>query len=342
MSTMTPRQRYDAILDGRTPDIVPRIPILMQFAAEYIGSNYAAFASDHRVLVEANLRCAQDFGLDQLSTISDPYRETAGFGAEIRFHANAGPECVRPPLADATPGDNTLAGLTVPDPFSSPRMKDRIDAIRLYRERTGENYSVLGWVEGPAALGADLRGLSEFLMDLMEEPEWSGKLMDLCVETSIRFARAQIEAGADTIGIGDAICSQISGGIYESLIWSRQLRLMQAIKSAGARIRLHICGQTQHLWPRLRELPIDILDCDHMVDLAAARAALPSHWVLAGNVDPVSDLRFGGADSIPAKVMTCARVSGPRFMVCAGCEIPSGTPAANLHAFCEPRKPVVV
>lgn len=85
---MTPNKRYMTVLDGGKPDILPRIPILMQFAAEYIGSNYGAFASDYKVLIESNLRCAKDFGIDQLSCISDPYRETAGFGAEIRFHEN--------------------------------------------------------------------------------------------------------------------------------------------------------------------------------------------------------------------------------------------------------------
>ena len=336
---MTPRQRYEAILAGRTPDLLPRIPLLMQFAAEYIGSNYAAFASDHRVLVEANIRCAQDFGLDQLSTISDPYRETAGFGAEIRYHVNGVPECVRPPLAHLQAGDD-LAALLIPDPQTAPRMKDRLDAIRLYRQRTGDDYSVLGWVEGPAALGADLRGLSDFLMDLMEEPTWTGRLMDVCVDTAIRFSLAQIEAGADTIGIGDAICSQISGPLYAEHIWARQLRLMQAIKAAGAHVRLHICGQTRHLWPKLKDLPIDIFDCDHMVDMVAARSLLPARWVLAGNLDTVSALRFGQADAIPDQVRQCARVSGARFMVCAGCEIPSGTPVANLHALCTPLPPL--
>jgi uroporphyrinogen decarboxylase len=78
---MTPRERYLAVLQGRRPDILPRIPVLMQFAAERIGSHYDAFASDYRVLVEANLRCAEEFGIDQLNTMSDPYRETQGFGA---------------------------------------------------------------------------------------------------------------------------------------------------------------------------------------------------------------------------------------------------------------------
>jgi hypothetical protein len=37
---MTPRERYLAVLHGGRPDVLPRLPILMQFAAEYIGSNY--------------------------------------------------------------------------------------------------------------------------------------------------------------------------------------------------------------------------------------------------------------------------------------------------------------
>ena len=49
--------------------------ILMQFAAEYIGKNYGQFASDYNVLVEANLRCMDDFDIDMLGLISDPYRD---------------------------------------------------------------------------------------------------------------------------------------------------------------------------------------------------------------------------------------------------------------------------
>lgn len=333
---MTPRERYDAVLSGRMPDVVPRIPILMQFAAEYIGSHYGEFASDHRVLVEANLRCAEDFGLDQVSTISDPYRETSAFGAEIRYHRDGVPECVHPPLADLAPGAPIAGRIAVPDPLTSTRMRDRIEAVRLYRKRVGDRYSILGWVEGPAALAADLRGMSEFLVDLLEEPAWAGELMDLCTETSIRFARAQIDAGADTIGVGDAVCSQISGAVHAESIWPRQLRLMQAIQAAGARVRLHICGPTRHLWTQLSKLPIDILDCDHVVDMAATRAVFPPHVVLAGNLDPVSILRFGRVSQVSDGVRRCQRVSGERFMVCAGCEVPSGTPLENLHTLCTP------
>ena len=329
---MTPRERYEAVLAGEPIDHVPRLPILMQFAAEYIGSNYGAFASDHRVLVEANLRCGEDFGMDQLSAISDPYRETAGFGGEIVFHENAVPECVRPPLAE----DQDFGRLPVPDPLEAPRMRDRIDGVRLMRERTGDQYSVLGWIEGPAAEAADLRGVSEFLMDMMEEPQWCAELMERCTDAGIEFARAQIEAGADTIGVGDAICSQISPDLYEEMVLPRQQRLCAAIKEAGGRIRLHICGQTRHLWNGYRQLPLDLVDVDHLVDMAEIREALGPEPVLVGNLDPTADLRYGDPARIRAGLVEARAAAGLRWMASAGCEIPSGTPVENLRALCEP------
>jgi hypothetical protein len=52
----------------------PFHPILMHFAARYSGFTYGRFASDYRALVESNLRCRDEFGMDAVGLISDPYR----------------------------------------------------------------------------------------------------------------------------------------------------------------------------------------------------------------------------------------------------------------------------
>ena len=44
-------------------DFIPSTPILMQFAAENVYANCREFASDCRVLVGANMECAEHFGL---------------------------------------------------------------------------------------------------------------------------------------------------------------------------------------------------------------------------------------------------------------------------------------
>ena len=329
---MNSKQRYLATLENRPTDIIPRIPILMQFAAEYIGNNYAGFASDYRVLTEANIACAQDFGIDQMNTMSDPYRETQGYGAKIIYEPNVVPYCEKHPLED----DRDLDKLPRPDPMLSERMRDRIEAVRTYVGTLNDEYSIMGWVEGPAAEAADLRRLDNFFMDLIDDEEYVGRLMDTCVDVALEFARTQVELGADTIGIGDAAASQVSADLYESLILPREQRLVQGLKSMGAKVRMHICGDITHLLPGLASLNLDVIDVDHMVSLREVRARLGPKTAICANLNPVTDVLRGTPASIRAKVEHCYAEAGNPFIVNAGCEIPSATPHENVKALCEP------
>jgi MtaA/CmuA family methyltransferase len=331
MGKMNSLERYRGVLRGVPVDYLPRVPILMHFAAVYIGSNYARFASDYRVLVQANATCAREFGFDQLSCISDPYRETQGFGAAIEYVENGVPRSTHP-LAES----KNLSALLRPDPLQSQRMHDRVQAVEVYKQRLAGRYSILGWIEGPAAEAADLRGVQRFLVDLVKDKPFAGALMDLCVDVGIAFARAQVTAGADTVGIGDAIASQVSPGIYEALIQPRERRLIRAIRDMGAYVKLHICGNITHLLPGLADLDIDILDVDHMVDMSTVRRQMGTRVALTGNIDPVSGVYAGTPASIRETIARVYEQVGNPYMVNAGCEIPVHTPPENLRALCEP------
>ena len=215
-------------------------------------------------------------------------------------------------------------------------MHDRVQAVHSFRARAGDHYSIMGWVEGPAAEAADLRGVSNFFMDLLDNPDYACALMARCVETAIDFGYAQIAAGADTVGIGDAVASQVSAKTYESLILPFEQQLVAALHQRGVHVRLHICGNITHLLPRIATLGVDIIDLDHWVDLAQARRVLGPRIVLAGNVDPVSCVMQGSPETIKVAVARCHAAAGMPFMVAAGCEIPASTPPANLHALCTP------
>jgi MtaA/CmuA family methyltransferase len=332
---MNSLERYLGTLEGKPVDFLPRLPILMQYAAEHIGHHYAEFASDYRVLTEANLVCAREFGIDQLNTMSDPFRENQGFGAKIIYGRDMVPRCEKHPLEDAP----DLAKLTRPDPLKSERMRDRIDAVRAYHDKGGGQYSIMGWVEGPAAEAADLRRLDNFFCDLLEDEKYIGELMDLCVDVALEFAKPQIDAGADTIGIGDAVASQVSADIYEELILPREQRLIRELKTMGAKVRMHICGNITHLLPGLATLELDVIDVDHMVDLRQTRRILGPKVAIGGNLDPVEDVLRSTPQKIRQALIHAYEQAGDPFIVNAGCEIPSGTPPENLRALCEPIKP---
>jgi len=329
---MTGYERFQAVLQGRTVDFAPRMPILMHFKARYLGTSYDRFATEPAIKTQANLLCAADFDYDHVDVMSDPYVEAYDFGAAIEFVADGVPRCHIPPLATSM----DLSLLKKPDPNKSGRMCSTIKAIEIYKEQVFRKLSIHGWVEGPAAEAADLRGMEQFLLDLYDDPDFCIDLMDVCIRNAICFAKGQIEAGADVIGVGDAICSQIPPDLYRQLIAPMQQRLFSAIHEAGAAVRLHICGSVMHLLPTLAGLEFDILDVDSLTDLATARAALGPRRVLAGNLNPVTDILKGTPDSIRRQIISCSAKSGKPYIVSAGCEIPVSTPYQNLKALCEP------
>lgn len=329
---MNSYERYLAVMNQAPCDMVPRLPILMAFAANHIGATYGGFASDYKILVEANRRCVEDFGFDQVSVISDPYRETTGFGGDVEFIAHGVPRLIRSPLEDS----KDLSKLKKPNPYEAVRMKDRILAVETLASMYKGTYSILGWVEGPAAEAASLRGVMNFLYDTMDDHEFCHELMSRCVDTALYFAKAQLKAGADTIGIGDAIVSQISPAVYKDLIVPHQQRLIDGIREAGGLVRLHICGNiSQHL-PYIKGLKINILDLDWPVDIASARSIMGPRVVLVANPNPVEDIQLGTPEAIHMKVKELYAAAQNPFMVGAGCEIPVGTPKENLKALCAP------
>lgn len=101
-------------------------------------------------------------------------------------------------------------------------------------------------------------------------------------------------------------------------------------------VRMPICGDITHLLPGLAQLPINIIDVDHMVDLETVRKTLPNHVAIVANLDPVVDLLLGSPKSNRTEPEGCYRAGGNPFIANAGCEVPPGAPPANLMALSEP------
>jgi MtaA/CmuA family methyltransferase len=264
-----------------------------------------------------------------VQAISDPSREAADMGLEVEFSEDGLP--VRRAVLLAEPGD--LARLRTVDPASGRRMSDRLDAICLMRQEVGDDVTIMGWVEGALALACDLRGDTALLLDLHDRPEWLSELLERLVEQQVAFARAQVEAGAHMIGLGDAVASLVSPKQYRAFALPCEQRIFAAVREAGAIPRLHICGDTSHLVADMGRSGAEIVDLDWMVDMAdAARTWGDEGPAPCGNFDPVGVMLRGSPDDVATAVRACAASGGPRHFSAAGCEIPDDTPAANILA----------
>jgi MtaA/CmuA family methyltransferase len=330
---MTGKERVLRHLAGREVDHLPAMPITMMFAADQIGAPYREYATDFRVLAEAQIHTARKFDFDYVSAISDPAREAADLGAEVEYFEDQPPALVeaRARLADKA----ELPRLEMPDPLGGGRMHDRVKAVALLKERAGQEKLVEGWVEGPCAEGADLRGINTLMLDFIDDPGFVRDLFEFIVEMELRFARAQVAAGADMIGVGDAACSLIGPRLYREFVVPYEQRLIDGLHGMGTRVRLHICGRTAKLLPWMGHLGADILDLDWMVPLDQARAESRPGQMLLGNIDPVAVLRNGSPEMVRKGIASCHRAAGERYIVGAGCEVVRDTPEANVQALVE-------
>lgn len=309
------------------------MPITMQFAADLMGAKYRDYETDFRVLAEGQLRVAEKFDFDYVNTMSDPAREAADCGAGVEFFENSPAAMIEEQalLADKA----TLASLTVPDPLGGGRMHNGIKAIGLLREKAGGDKLVEGWIEGPCAEAADLRGINTLMLDFYDDPAFVRDLFEFVVAMELRFAREQIAAGADLIGIGDAAASLVGPAIYNEFIWPYEKKLVDGIHALGGRTRLHICGNTRFALAGIGALGCHIVDVDFLSPLAEARDKMGSNQVLLGNLNPVTIVRNGNPEMVFQSLSECHTTAGGRYVLGAGCEIPRDTPHENVRAFAE-------
>jgi len=319
-----------ALVKGEPVERTLCLPITMMFAARFAGHSYRDYATKPSVHAECQARLAEAFALDHVSVISDPAAEASDWGATVAYFDDQPPAIdERDPLIKE-PGE--LARLSSPDPSTGKRMSQRLELVADMRRRVGPDLIVEGWVEGPCAESSDLRGINTLMTDFFDDEDFVNGLFERVVDVALRFARLQIEAGADVIGVGDAAASLVGPAIYEEFVWPWEKKLIDAIHEAGAMTRLHICGNTNFALEKIGQLGCSVVDLDSMVDIRAARAAMPNQ-VIAGNLDPVRVVLQRDTRDVLEALKQCQDEAGTRYIAAAGCEIPRGTPPENLKAF---------
>lgn len=331
---MTGRERILAALRGDTVDQIPMVPISMMVAADTIAVPYQRYCTEWREQVRGQVAFAERFAIDHVSAISDPATEAADLGAAVVWSEDQPPALREEESLLRNPAD--LATLTPPDPGSTPRMSNRLQVVAGLKDAAGSTHLVEGWIEGPIAEACDLRGINRLMMDFFDDPEFVRDLLEFVFALEMGYARAQVEAGADIIGVGDAAASLLGPDLYEEFALPWHQRYIRTLHSMGTLVRLHICGDARAVLPHLPSLQPDILDLDAVVPVAQARECGGERQVLAGNIDPVRILKNGSREQVRAALEQCFADAGHRgYLVAAGCEIPRGTPDANLAAMRE-------
>jgi MtaA/CmuA family methyltransferase len=156
--------------------------------------------------------------------------------------------------------------------------------------------------------------------------------MDYVTDVAIAFARAQHEAGADLMGVGDAPSSLVGRSIFEQFILPYHLKLVAALREMGLKTRSHICGNTTKICESRAKIGYDILDFDSQVSLDFVRGKLGPDPIILGNIPTVEVMEKGSPSQVQKAASECLRTCGANHIISAGCEVPRTTPNENMEA----------
>jgi uroporphyrinogen decarboxylase len=251
----------------------------------------------------------------------------------------------RNPLARARSIED-LRAFPFPDVSKPYKVKDlsrQVDDLHARGLAAGGNPPHLGGEMFEAAWR--LRGLENFLVDLIKRPDWAHFLLDRLAEHTRRNVEALARAGIDVLALDDDV------GMPGSMMMSPDTwrtffkpRLAEVISSARAihpelRVLYHSDGWFEPIVGDLIEIGIDAinpLQPDHM-DPMRIREQFGTEIVLWGTVGGQTTFSFASPEEIQREVRERIETLGPIGLVlCPAYDIDEpDIPWENIEAFVE-------
>lgn len=322
---MTSRERFLAGIRGgridRTPVGSPT-SVATAEQMELTGSFFPAAHLDGAAMAKLAAGAHEILGYDAIMPIFSVTQEAAALGCEMDWGA-----LDTMPVAKTHPWSEPHH-VQIPEDFlERPPIKATLDAIQILRRGYGDRVAIVGKVMGPWTLSYHLRGVQEFLMETLLEPEKVRAFLDRLKAVPLLFGKAQIAAGADMLCLADhATGDLVRGTMYRDFL---QPIHQELVRELGCPVVLHICGDTLDRIGFIADAGFAAFHFDSKVDAKDAVQAA-GRMALVGNVNN-TELLLRGTPETVAQHARYAVEAGVRVLA-PECAIPLRTPLENLKA----------
>jgi len=330
---------YHGILDDvrrcvklQIPSRLPVMALTEEFDVGQARLTYEEYAASANNVSRVHIEGIERFDYDWACIYIDDCIEFEPLGVRTIGSGN-----IPRSVAEFLPATlDVVRRLSIPDPRRDGRMPILLNAIAKVRERFGDSVLVCGRSPAPFSAATLVFGLQPVMMLIYDDPPLLQEMMRFLTDAAEVFARAQIEAGAHALWVGD--CSASSR--FLSL---RHFHEFAAAAAADHIARLKRLGATtiyfaaERLVPHLdatAKLGADIIGLSENADLAACKAAVGHKVCLMGNLDPINVMLNGTPDLVQTEVKriidTACRDGGHLFNTGEG--VPIATPVENVRA----------
>ncbi|MBY0371752.1 uroporphyrinogen decarboxylase [bacterium] len=320
-----------------------RFPVwAMRQAGRYLPS-YRAIRAKHsfwemvslpEVAAEVSLTPVAELPVDAVIFFSDILTLPYGLGVPIEMREGVGPVCTSPlrsaaafaPFADFEPTRHTPYV-----PQALRQIKGRIPQSMALLGFAGAPWTVSCYLAGGKA-GKKFEGLQTWAH---QDPQELREALTLLAGATVRYLRAQIEAGVDAVQVFDTWLCEMPKAFFDKVYQPILVQMFEELRKEKVPV-IYFSRHAHHLLDRIVELPIDVLSADELLPLGDIDKRAKGRLSLQGNLDPL--LLFCDEGTVRretrALVQEARGLSRPAILN-LGHGILPGTPVANVRAFFE-------
>lgn len=280
------------------------------------------------------LQPIERFRPDAAILFSDILVVPHALGQDVSFVEGRGP--VLEPITG--PGD--IAAL------SSDRVLEHLapvfETVRLTRAELPEDVALIGFSGAPWTVatymieGGSTRDFNTVKSWAIANREAFHAMLDLLVESTSRYLKAQVDAGAQALQIFDTWASAVPASEFTDWVSAPTARIVSAVKSHAPDVPVigFARGIGACLPEYIRETGIDAVGLDSAISLAEAASLIQPICPVQGNLDPAYLLAGGEAMEHAAKEVLDALAGGP-FVFNLAHGINRETPPAHVERLAE-------
>lgn len=327
-------QRIKAALKGEKVDTTPIMLHNFMMAVKEAGYSMEQYRNSPKIIAEVYIRAIEKYGYDGVVVDLDTVTLAGACGVKIDFPENDPARSHKGILNSLSEAVN-LKPVNIED---YKYVQIWCESTRLVKEYFKDDIFVRGNCDqAPFSLGTMLRGAEPFMMDLcLESEENIAVLLDYCSDITSQFIRLMKQTGADMVSNGDSPAgpSMLSPKMYEQFALPYEQKIVDVAHKEGIDYLLHICGCTDVILEKMITCGADALELDYKTDIVLIERLMRDKATFVGNIDPSGVIALGTPALVIQKTEELLNVfkDNPRFILNAGCAIPSITPPENLMA----------
>ena len=239
---MNPKERVRLTLKGRKTDRPLFCPAIYEHKAKLLGKSPSEVSQDAKLLEQAVLAEYETYRPDMLTVGIDIYNvEAEALGCNVLF-----PDAIDAvPVIDKRVLSNLddVDTLVMVDPEGSGRMPLVLKAAEAVNNKLGDRIYVRGAISGPHSMAAELLGVEQLLIAMIEQPGTVDRLLKFCTEVSISYGKAFLKRGVE-VCVFDSYAAPplVSPQLYKDLVLPHVNRLVLDLKKYGAELLEYVIG----------------------------------------------------------------------------------------------------